>query len=164
LPGFLKPSPRYLEERQRLSDAEACLRAATRHAEMARFGHLDAAWTLLEAQMVLPFEHLVSANDCHVEDGNASFLSEWEEEALRDYAMQARAWRKARQLPKWSELEAADITRLLALFPEGLKTEPRDLSGTGLVPAHFDGDDCLDWTPVIEAALRDIALPVRAVE
>lgn len=157
LPPFLKSTPRYEEERQRLSDAEACLRAATRHAEMARNGHYQAAWDLLEKQVVLPFERLVEANNDHVNSGNEEFLSEWEDDALGDYSMVARALHKAKQLPKWTEEEIADITKLQRLFPEALTTEPLDLNDNPVVREEYHGEDRWDYVPVIEAALRDIA-------
>lgn len=161
LPAFITATPRYEEEAARLQVAEIVLANATRQASNARNGHLDAAWSVLEKQVVVPFENLVSANASYVEDGNTSFLGEWEAEALPDYPMQARAWRKARQLPKWSEEEIADIMMLQRLFPEALKTEPLDDGDRSIKyvrgNVRLEESDYKDWGPVIEAALRDIA-------
>lgn len=153
LPGFLKPSPRFELERQRLLDAEACLRAATRHVELARAADVDAALQVVEAQVARPFQKLLWANMRHMDAGNPSLLGD-DEDTMTMFVQEIQRMRRERRFPVFAAQDAVCIRHLLADYPQAIAT-----------PGGWGDSEDVDARAVREALARDVAgEPVRGGE
>ncbi|WP_038164614.1 hypothetical protein [Verrucomicrobium sp. BvORR106] len=116
LPGCLLANARFETERARLIEAELCLRAATRHAEMARWSDLDAALQLAEQQISLPLQKLLWADERHTEETDAAILSGEEVEAMGYFIGKVVRCRKERRHPDLDAEECEGIRELLQKY------------------------------------------------
>ncbi|WP_050025109.1 hypothetical protein [Verrucomicrobium sp. BvORR034] len=116
LPACLQSSARFELERARLIEAELCLRAATRHAEMARWSDLDAALQLAEQQISLPLQKLLWADERHTEETDAAILDGDEVEAMGYFISAVVRSRKERRHPAFDAEECEGIRQLLQKY------------------------------------------------
>ncbi|WP_038164876.1 hypothetical protein [Verrucomicrobium sp. BvORR106] len=157
LPACLTPNARLETETQRLLEAELCLRAATRHSEMAKWAHLDAALQLAEQQISLPFQRLLWADERHKEETDASILSEEEVEAMGYFIGKVVRCRKERRHPDFDAEECKGIRGLLQKYAAAIAEKREHCEDATCAEDH-------DFWHVRQCMMAANAEPVRAAK
>lgn len=157
LPACLAPNARFELETQRLIEAELCLRAATRHVEMAKWSHLDAALHIAEKEISLPFQKLLWADERHTEETEAALLDGEEVEAFTYFIGEIVKARKERRMLSMDADDCRIIAMLLAKYAAAI-AESRD----GVDDAACADDN--DFWKVRQLMMVANADPVRTAE
>ncbi|WP_075090037.1 hypothetical protein [Verrucomicrobium spinosum] len=157
LPACLVPNARLELETQRLLEAELCLRAATRHNEMAKWAHLDAALQLAEQQISAPFQKLLWADERHTEETDAAILTGDEVEAMDYFIGTVVRSRKDRRHPAFDAEECEGIRQLLQKYAAAIAEKRERCDDATCAEDH-------DFWHVRQRMMEANAGPVRAAE
>lgn len=137
LPSCLTGNAQLELETQRLIEAELCLRAATRHNEMAKWAHLNAAVQLAEQQISMPFQKLLWADERHTEETQAAILRDDEAESMSYFISEVVGFRKDRRHPCFDAEECERIRQLMAKYAAAI-AETREKVSDALCAEDHD--------------------------
>lgn len=136
LPACLTSSERLDLETQRLLEAELCLRAATRHVEMAKWARLDAALQIAERDISLPFQRLLWADERHTEEVQVAILSSDEVEAMGHFISEVVRCRKERRHPAFDAEECEGIRQLMKKYSAAIAENRDSCKDAGCAEDH----------------------------